>query len=362
PLIYFTAISDLFEFDFRDFTKYSEICAYMYNATDKTKEVTIGLVTGICSNSSISTAQGQDFVLEPNAWTRIDYWLDFDLLNLFVDLKNIEGVYFEFENTGNLYVSEENVYYLDDLKLVACDEEQEINDLIYVDKGEVCSFEKDYQNFIATTELPADEPSCITVSVVNSNEYNLPESFENKALKCVSHSTTDTNQSASKIILPGKLLQKTEFSKVSIDDYKKTYFAFDVYTTDDLTGFTKQISPWFTKEGGAGNGSYIWPLMKLESGKYYGKDKNGNDIRVEYGEFDKYADFLKPERNTIKSYKISFYEMAYGSAGGKGIDFLNAPGKISLWIPAQQTGRDITFYFDNFRIETGEEVYVKETE
>lgn len=364
PLMYFTAISDLFEFDYRDFTEYSEICVYVYNATGKTKEVTVGLVTGVTSNNSIATAQGQVFVLEPNAWTRIDYWLDFDLLNLFVDIEQIEGVYFEFENTGNLYVDDENVYYLDDLKLVRSESKPEIKDLVYVDDNEICYFEKDYQAFIATAELAASEANGITLSVVNTKDYNLPESFGNKTLKCVAHPTTDSSQGTSKIVFPGKLLEKTNISTIPIEDYKKTYFAFDVYTDSDLTGYTKQISTWFTKVGGAGNGSYVWPLNQDNVTKYYGKDKNGNPIYVEYGTFDKYADFLRPATNQVKTYRLSFYEIAYGSAGGKksGLNFLANPGKIAVWIPAQTTGRDITFYFDNFRIETGDEVYAKEIE
>ena len=364
PLIYFTAISDLFEFDYRNFTEYSEISCYVYNATGKTKEVTVGLVTSVASSTSISLAQGQIFVLEPNQWTRIDYWLDIDFLSLFLDLENIEGVYFQFENTGNMYVDDQNVYYLDDLKLVASKSKQTIQDIIEVDSGEVCYFEKSYQNYIVTAEIPTSESTAISLSTVNTAEYQLPESFGTKALKCTVHSTLDESQSVSKIIFTEKLLSKTllKTSDADVEDLnylKTTFFAFDVYTTDDYTGYANQFSVWYTTKGYGGNGSYVWPLATKDM--YYGV-VNGREVRFERGTFDKYAPNFKAVKDEVATYKVSLYELAYGRAAGSGIDFLKNPGKISIWVQRNTTGRDITYFFDNFRIEKGDEVFVKEVE
>ncbi len=364
PLIYFTAISDLFEFDYRDFTEYSEISCYVYNATSKRKEVTVGLVTGVASATAINIAQGQIFVLEPNQWTRIDYWLDANFLSLFLDLKKIEGVYFQFENTGNLYVDEENVYYLDDLKLCKAETKQEIIDIIEVDDGEVCYFEKAYQNYIVTAEIPTSESSAISLSTVNVADYQLPVSFGTKALKCTVHSTLDASQSASKIVFTEKLLSKsslkiTDANAEDMTFLKTTYFAFDIYITDDTSGYKNEFSVWYTTKGYGGNGSYVWPLATKDMNYGY---VNGRQVIFERGTFDKYAPNTKPQKDIITTYKISLYELAFGRAAGNGIDFLKNPGKIAIWVNANTTGRDITYFFDNFRIEKGEEVFVKEVE
>lgn len=369
PLMYVTAISKLFEYDYRDFTEYNEVVVYVYNTFDVEKEVTVGLVTGVVSEASISTAQGQTFVLKPKAWTRIDYWLNVDFLNLFVDLENVEGVYFEFENTGNMYVDEKNVYYIDDLKLVKAEQKQEINDVITVDEWEVCSFEKDYQNFIATTELAAPEAEAISISVVNSAEYNLPESFGKKALKCVVHPTTDSSQSSSKIVLPGKLLQKTKMTTTSSDDYKKTYFKFDMFTFDELKGYTQLFTPWFGT-GKGGNGSYITPLLQMTEEQLNGKDKSEGALQykdynrtVYNGTFNTLTQ-LEPREglktNQIQTWYRSFYEIAYAPYCKP--TMLTNPGFIKIWVKANNTGKDITIFFDNFRVETGEEVYVRPVE
>lgn len=361
PMMYVTAISDLFEYDYRDFTEYKEVVAYVYNTSDVEKEVTVGLVTGVVSISSVSTAQGQTFVLKPNAWTRIDYWLDVDFLNLFVDLENVEGVYFEFENTGNMYVDEENVYYLDDIKLIKAEQKQEINDVITVDEWEVCSFEKDYQNFIATTELAASEAEAISISVVNSAEYNLPESFGEKTLKCVVHPTSDDSQSASKIILPGKLLQKTKMTTTPAENYKKTYFKFDMYTFDNLSGYTSVFTPWFGTVNG-GNGTYIVPLATSTLHIPY----NGSIRVVEKGTFNTLVDYKTTEgleTNEIRTWSRSFYEIVNTPPSkNPSVKRLTEPGFVAIWMSANKTGKDVTIFFDNFRIEEGEEVYVKPVE
>ena len=84
---------------------------------------------------------------------------------------------------------------------------------------------------------------------------------------------------------------------------------------------------------------------------------------MEKGTFNTLADLRSKEglkTNQIQTWSRSFYEIAYAPYCKP--KMLTNPGFINIWVEANKTGKDITIFFDNFRIETGEEVYVKPVE
>lgn len=372
PTLYFTTTSNLFNFDYKDFTYYDEVVAQVYNATDKVQEMTIGCVSSVGAIRQISTAPGQTVTLQPGEWTRVDYWLDLDLLNLAANVQDICGVYFQFENAGVLDPDDGPTFYLDDVKLVKADEQRTINNLIQLDTGkvineekgyisnEVCDFEKPYQKYIAQSELAGTESTTFSLKVVNTAEYGIEAASGNNALLCIRHSAESASAKYSRILFPQALMQKVGMDKVLPENYKSTYFCFDVYNASkgDVVSDKKDtfaLSAWFTYDGGKGLKA-PYRLVKDEAGKDYGA-KYGF---YEYGEFDPltsathYAEYGK-----WTTYRISFYEIINGGCSEAHI---TTPGYLALLISAFVGEEDRLLFIDNLRLETGDPVYVKEME
>ncbi len=358
PTIYFTTTSDLFEFDYKDFTYYDEVVAHVYNATDETQEMTIGCVSAVGALRQISTAPGQKVTLLPNQWTRVDYWLDLDLLNLSADVTDICGVYFQFENAGVLDVEDGPTFYLDDIRLVKSYEQRTINDLMQLDENEICDFEKDYQKFVAQAELAGTESTTFSLKVVKTADYGIEATSGEKALLCIRHPAESAGAKYSRILFPQALMEKVGMDKVAPEDYKSTYFCFDVYNAskgDSMGGKTDtfSLSPWFTYDGGKGLKA---PYRLLKEDKDYGAQYGS----FEKGEFDPLTSAVHyASYGEWTTYKISFYEIINGGCSEAHV---TTPGYFALLINSFVGEEDRLLFFDNFRLETGDPVYVKETE
>lgn len=356
PTMYFTTTSSLFDFDYKDFTYYDEVVAHIYNATDEVRQATIGLVSSVGGLKQISTAPGQTVTLLPGQWTRIDYWLDLDLITLSANVKDICGIYFKFENAGVLDVKDGPTFYLDDIRLVKAEERRTVNDLIELDGNEICDFEKPYQEYIVQSELAGPEASTFSLKVVKTADYDVEPISGEKALLLVRH-PAPLGTKYSRMLFPETLMRKVGMDKVPAEEYKSTYFCFNVYNASkgDASGGhadTFYLSSWFTYDGGKG---LIAPnrLVADESGKNYPT----LDRFYEYGEFDTtnsaghYAPYGK-----WSEYRISLYEIMYG---GGSENHIKTPGYFAILISAFSGEEDRLVFLDNFRLEEGEPVYVK---
>lgn len=353
PVMYFTSTSNLFDFDYKDFSYFDEVVANVYNANDTVKEVEIGLVSSIGGAREISLAPGMKVSLNPNEWTRIDYWLDLDLLSLSADISDICGIYLQFENTGLIELEDAPIFYVDDIKLVKAESKREANNLIQLDDGEVCDFEKPYQAYIAQSDLSGPEATTFTLKVVKTADYGITASSGEKALLCQRHSAQSAGTKYSRILLPEALMNKTKMTSVNTENttqLKSTYFCFDVYndSPDDYwsgkgsNGYF-YISSWFTYAGGKGLKA---PLRIIT-------DTNKNN----YGEFDPNVPGIGAKYGEWTTYKISLYEIING---GCTENHVKTPGYFAILISAFVGDEDRLLFFDNFRIETGDPVYVKE--
>lgn len=346
PIVYLPTTSLKFDYKYSDFTQYERVSAYLYNATEEARNATIGLVTAIGGPKNISTAPGETITLAPGKWTRLDYWLEMELLSLSVDLANVQGIYFEFDNAGLLYPDDAPVIYLDDVTIGKASETRELSNPIVLDetekdgvwKKEICDYEKPYQKYVTQSELSGLPEHTFELSVVKASDYGVNASSGENVLRCLRHPRVNEYTSYSYIVFPEKLMQTVGMSNIPQSEWKKTYLCFDVYSVGDGSAL-RYISAWFTTTGGKG---------KLAPN------------RLKNGEFMKWAEGTYFKDNAWATYKISLYELAnMDEFTGK---YVTDPGPLSLVISDYAGEADWDWYFDNFRLETGDEVYVKPQE
>ena len=343
PIVYLPTTSLKFEYDYKDFTKFERISAYLYNASDKEQNATIGLVSTISKPKEILTAPGETITLAPGKWTRLDYWLEMDLLSLSMDITNVQGIYFEFDNAGLLYPDDAPVIYLDDITIGKSAQEREIPNPIVLDetnedgvwKKEICDFEKPYQKYIMQSKLAGPPEYTFETSVVKATDYGLTATSGEKILRVVQHPRINDYYSYSYLVLPERVIQESGIHEIPESEWKKTYFCYDIYRVGDGSK-SRYTTTWFTTAGGKG----LLHPKKL---------KNGEFMKWEEGTY--YRD------NTWATVKWSLYELAnMGEVKGK---YVKELGYMQIPIQDYVGDADIEWYLDNFRLETGAEVYVK---
>lgn len=343
PIVYLPTTSLKFEYDYKDFSNFERVSAYLYNASEKEQNATIGLVSTISNPRNILTAPGETIALAPGKWTRLDYWLEMDLLTLSLDVSNVPGIYFEFDNAGLLYPDEAPVIYLDDITIGKCAQEREIPNPIVLDeinkdgvwKKEICDFEKPYQKYIMQVNLAGPPEYTFEMSVVKAADYGLTATSGENVLRLVQHPRINDYYSYSYFIVPEKLFKAAGMDKIPEKDWTKTYFCFDIFTVGDGSEL-KYYTTWFTTTGGKG-------LLHPK--------------RLKNGEFMKWEEGQYFRDNVWGTYKISLYELAnMGVENGK---YVKEVGYMQIPLIDYKGDADKEIFFDNFRLETGEEVYVK---
>lgn len=348
PLLYLPTNSVNFSYNYSDFTQFERISAYMYNAEDRALNATIGLVSSIGSPTTVSTLPGDTVYLAPKVWTKIDYWLELDFLNLAADVTSIKGVYFQFENAGVEYPDDAPTVYLDDVRLVKADVQQTVKDLIVLDENEVCDFEKDYQKYIMQAERAGSVNETFEMDVVTATDYGIVAPSGEKVLRLLRHPSQSSG--ASKLMLPENLMKRVGLDKIPEDDYKKTYFCFDMI--GGVNAKNEYLGTKITTSGGRGS-SWLRRIVR-KKGEY---TLTTGGVSLDKGVVGQWAPWNYSERvgpQGWTTYKISLYEIA----GWLGSDYVKDVGYFCINIGNYQGTEDRELFFDNFRIETGDELYV----
>lgn len=348
PLLYLPTQSSEFEYNYTDFTQYERITAYMYNAEEKPLTATVGLVSAIGSPTTVSTTVGDTVYLASKEWTRIDYWLELDLLSLAADVTNIKGVYFQFTNAGVLYPDEAPTVYLDDVRLAKATEQRTVNDLVTLKENEICDFETDYQKYVMQAERAGTVNETFEMDVVKAADYGIEATSGENVLRLLRHPSSSSGNS--RLMIPESVMKKSGLDKVSEADYKKTYFCFDMRYGKNARN--EYIGTQVTKSGGTGR---TWTRRIVRKAGEYMVNTNGQLIdRGVVGQWAPWNYSVKPGTTEWTTYKISLFEIA----GWCGAEYVTDPGYFGILIANYNGTQDSELFFDNFRLETGEELQV----
>ena len=303
PYVYFPLSSDLFNYNYCDFTYVEYINFFVYNAEKEEIQMDVGLVTTIVDIANTEKTSGGKFMLK-SGWNEIMYYPDLTTINLSYDVTDIQGFYIGFNNSGVRDPEEAPVLYLDDIIMHRVSKPIEIEDIIELDEGEICDFEKAYQNFIISYDCP--NTKCIPeISIVKAADYNLSAPSGEKVLKIVTKPGDSFEASWPRFTIPEKIVRASGFMNLPKEEWENYQFCFEVYAeTSEKTFF-----PEFYSQGG-GNWS---------------------------------ATSITARKGTWVSYKHDFSEFKE--------DVLSNPGFIKIAWGEYVDGGEQVFYFDNFRFE-----------
>ena len=119
PYFFVQTQSNLFGYDYSDFSKIKHISAWVYNSTNATATLYMGLVTKVLDIANVSASKPVAMTLNPG-WNEVIYVPDMNTIISGVGVKNyhgIEGIYFMFDNPKAALKKDAPVYYLDDVAL-----------------------------------------------------------------------------------------------------------------------------------------------------------------------------------------------------------------------------------------------------
>ena len=342
PVAIIPLSSSGFDLSYSDLTEYEEVYAYMYNASDKDLNVTIGFSSGR-STKAASTLAGETITLPAGKWKRVSYLFDIDMVSLQADVTDMVGIYFMFEDQGVVYPDDAPSIYLDDLTLVKAATKRIPKDVIVLDKSqpgnanyisELIDFEKPYQKYVYSTERSGSPEETFETSIVNASDYNIEATSGKKVLRVLKHAGSAANTPTNNIILPATIFNKAGMQSIPEEEWNSTYICFDCcYTTEGAR--VGGLSWWvFT----AGMNDRLHPYH-YEAGAW----KSWTPIRYDYP-------------NSWKTFRYSLYELANPNGKPKK-EYVQNTGGIMLSFNFT-TQVDVEMFLDNFRLEKGEKLNV----
>lgn len=302
PLMYFPTVSQTLGYDYSDFTYADYISVEIYNASGEEKTIHAGLVGKVSSISAIDRVNDTELVLR-EGWNTCYIDVDPGIVAISADLTDIQGIYFMFDNSGEMDVTDSTPkYYLDDIRIIKKADPSDTDIQFSLDPYEICNFEKSYQKYIVTTEADVD------LSVVDASQYGIAATSGNKVLRALFHGA-DTGYWKN-IKITEKLIQSTEIFGMTSEQAQNAYLCFDVYN------------------------NYA--------------DLSSIRIVLDYTTGQSMSTFLSTGVDAIYG-RWAHYEYCLGDVYSVNTDFLENPG--ALLISFKDVAGEREMFFDNFRIE-----------
>ena len=307
PMMFFPLSSATYEYDYKDFTYFDNVNMWIYNAEDEAMEVEIGFVEKMVDINDYVTIPGEVNTLKPG-WNRIIYYPDLNALNLVTEITELLGVYLRFNNTPSYELEDAPVFYVDDVQLKKLPTPQIVEDVIKLDQGEILNFDKLWQQNVLSISAP-NSSTIPEMTIVRASEENIPliddGRTEDYMLKVVTKASSLSGWPGFEI--PGKVIKRSGATGISRTERSKYYLCYDVYAVDGDKNFVPLygVSSWST----------WW-------------NRNEPDV-AKTGTWTTYRQNLADVSGSI-----------YGSWAGYRV----------TWSEYSQGG-DMTFYFDNFRLE-----------
>lgn len=306
PMMFFPLSSVTYEYDYKDFTYFDNVNMWVYNAENESIDVEIGFIEKMIDINDYVPITGEVNTLKPG-WNKIVYYPDLNGLNLVCDITSLLGVYLRFPNTPSYELEDAPVFYVDDVVLKKAPKQQEIEDVIKLDKGEILNFDKDWQQNILVVNAPNPSTKA-DVSIVRASEEKIPlmddGREEDYMLKVV---TKSSNLSGwPNIEIPAKVIKKSGVTGITNKVERAKYnICFDVYAVD--------------------GDKYFYPDYGIAM----------------WGNWHSTNHLAKTGKWTTYRYNLALVPGGiYGSLAG-----------IRFSWSEYADGGNMTFYFDNFRLE-----------
>lgn len=225
--MYFALRSELFDYDYTDFTRVDGIRMEMYNPQESEETVNVGLVSNPFGLEKFDKAGGKAFTLKPG-WNTIDYYVDTTLVCMIADLQDIQGIYFTFDPVNAYEITEETPrFYLDSIRLRYRNEPHVIESNLEFDENEIMDFEKFYQANFFLNEFVID------MQIVKTSDYGIGDASGTKALRMVIPGTKAGGWNYY-FEMPGPYLRKSALGNLTTEQFEDAYFAWDVYNASDV--------------------------------------------------------------------------------------------------------------------------------
>ena len=122
--------------DYSDTSKLESVELDLYNASEEPYEMTIKLLY----KDGMVSSKKQEIVLEPNQWTNYVWQVDLKSISVNAEVTEASGFVINFEKNS------EKTVYVDRLQFNYSEENLPVYE-VTLDENELCSFEKEYQEY-----------------------------------------------------------------------------------------------------------------------------------------------------------------------------------------------------------------------
>ncbi len=311
PVFYVPLRSTTFNYDYSNLSSIRQVTAEVYNAETENVNMTFGLVMEAVNTDMVNKTTPVKFSLNPG-WNTVYYDIDVSVISILYDIEQAEGVYFGFDATGSRYIEDAPVLYVDDINLMFARKPATVENLLSFNENEICSFDKLYQRYIAYAEAenPAAEP---TLSVVNVKDYDqdINSAWRKYALSLTTR-PGDGSGTWQFLIFPEGFMKAGALAGVKVEDIPKAIFCFDIYACDQSIAFYPEFF-----DSGYGTCYNKWAEVTVVGGWH--------EVRIPLSELKE--------------------------------SMVTSPGFFRIaWSEYSESMGELTFLFDNFRIEYSSEV------
>lgn len=309
PTVKIPFYSTLLGYNYKELTEFSAVFMKVYNA--ETFDITVYCNFEFFDGQS---SPRKPYILK-NGWNEIEIKIEHDILNMFYDLGDCNGLVLGFDDFSldGREFDDAPTLYLDEIKLKMTTGKYIAPEIdISLDKYEICGFEKAYQQYILKASSENGKMPELTVV---SAENGISPRQGNKMLKV---EFSKGSGGYARVAFSPKLFEKIDFGqfKDNADEYA---IAYDVY---NATSRNESVATYYIW-----GGIKEWPNTHLA----WGVNMEANNTQIPKNSWITYklslADVYSWDKRTLEEGFNMFMMFDDGIAAGESV------------------------YFDNFRIE-----------
>ncbi len=226
PLMYFPLASNQYNFNKSNIANYDKVEFSMYNNTDKEVEAEVGFVADVVSVHKVEKSKLSSLTLKPRQWNDFSFEIDHAYFNLFFNIEEAPGLYFEFENANVYNPAFAPNIYLDDVRFYNAKIPHTIKDDFILKENEICDFEEDFQKyFISCANYTPDALKFDIVSEVDGVKPTSGDKF-----LCITVSAGgDYWADWSSAFLNEQYMRKTKLRELELEEEASLYrFEYDL--------------------------------------------------------------------------------------------------------------------------------------
>lgn len=332
PLMFFPTSSELFQFDYSDFSAVNTITFEFFNAEETPVNVAVGLLTSLRTTNEWTTTSFDYKALEPQKWTTVTYTVDTSALSISYDVTDIPGIYVAFENVHSREEADAPNIYLDEVVLRKHKVAPEIKDLVKVEGNGYLDFEEAWNEHVINIRNTDCMPSMSIVKasdcLVGSEPIQGQEDTRTPLVAKSGEKVLRLNApmgANKKTFWPGilfskALMERSVFGRMDKSDYARVTFSMDIFNNSEATGDERNT---LAQRFGI-------TFMNASGNKYI-----------------QYAFYVNPYE--WYTYTMSMYDL-YNDWQAKypnNTEVFDAPGQVQIVWGEYNEGKEREFFIDN---------------